>query len=272
MSSEPQSTAPASDPHESETRLCDICESEPAVVFCVGCDGEDCDRSNLEDEAPYAYCADCNMSDNHDRDPVRCGYHSIIEWTFEDAFSKFGFEDGDSWHNYTWTLANAIKEIGYIVVYGTWGCHNTLILDIIRPHPGVEPAVHNVIDDPEFDIDGFVKLDLGPEGARVLKMRGGNIALEAFKSLAPDDVLCGICQQTSAEMVMEPLTKVREAELKRLLAVPRCESEAPHLFHRACLKEWLSHSPIHVRCPMCRSVVVGTPTAGTIPSSQETEV
>jgi hypothetical protein len=320
MSSEPQSqtTASASDPRESDTRLCDMCESEPAVVFCVGGGDAVCDLSIMEDNAPYGYCVDCNMRDDHDRNPVRCSHHSIIEWTFEDAFHKFGFGDGNSYHNYSQTVGNDIVNLGYVVVMDSWGMYNLTITQIIRPHGHVIPRVmewegetvllsaervaelgvqmyppedfmvggydprpvsevlpHDIIDTiNNYDFPGFVKLDIGPEGVRVrvLKMRGGNIALEAFKSLAPDDVLCGICQQTSAEMVMEPLTKVREAELKRLLAVPRCASEAPHLFHRACLKEWLQFKPNTIKCPLCRSVVVGTPTAGTIPSSQETEV
>ena len=54
---------------------------------------------------------------------------TVVEWTWEDAFSKFGFEDGDGW-NGTNIVCHAIDALGYKTVPDGWGCHNYLIVDI----------------------------------------------------------------------------------------------------------------------------------------------
>jgi hypothetical protein len=54
---------------------------------------------------------------------------TVVEWTWEDAFSKFGFDDGDGW-NGTNIVCHAIDALGYNTVSDGWGCHNYLIMDI----------------------------------------------------------------------------------------------------------------------------------------------
>jgi hypothetical protein len=54
---------------------------------------------------------------------------TVVEWTWEDAFSKFGFEDGDGW-NGTHIVASSINALGYNAECDGWGCHNYLIMDI----------------------------------------------------------------------------------------------------------------------------------------------
>ena len=53
----------------------------------------------------------------------------IISWEGEEAFSKFGFGDGDGW-NGTHEVEGEIESLGYEVVTDTWGCHNYMIFDI----------------------------------------------------------------------------------------------------------------------------------------------
>lgn len=327
MSSEAASAStPASESQSSSVgaHVCDVCDLEPAVLFCVGFEEEECREHWGGDDVdgPFGFCESCAFDGtDHDVDPLRCAYHSVYEWTFEEAFNKFGFNEGGTFHVNSYVVADAIVNAGYVVVMDNWGMHNLTITQIIRPNPGVEPkllpfdAGGFVILTPErvaeygiqvyppphipdyrvggydprpvydflpqdiltainnfTDFVGFVKLDLGPEGRRVLHMRGGRVAMEAFSLLKPDDVICGICRNTREDEVTGILTRARAASLKRLLAVPRCESEVPHLFHRACLKAWLSHSPIHVHCPICKSVVVGEATEEAKSASQETDV
>ena len=54
---------------------------------------------------------------------------TVVEWTWEDAFSKFGFDDGDGW-NGTTLVSDAIEKLGYETECDGWGCHNYLIMDI----------------------------------------------------------------------------------------------------------------------------------------------
>jgi hypothetical protein len=54
---------------------------------------------------------------------------TVVEWTWEDAFSKFGFDDGDGW-NGTNLVSDAIEKLGYETECDGWGCHNYLVMDI----------------------------------------------------------------------------------------------------------------------------------------------
>ena len=56
-------------------------------------------------------------------------YERYHQWEWEDAFSKFGFGDGDGW-NGTHEVEGEIESLGYEVVTDTWGCHNYMIFDI----------------------------------------------------------------------------------------------------------------------------------------------
>ena len=53
----------------------------------------------------------------------------IITWEWEEAFSKFGFGDGDGW-NGTHEVEGEIESLGYEVEADSWGCHNYMIFDI----------------------------------------------------------------------------------------------------------------------------------------------
>lgn len=50
-------------------------------------------------------------------------------WPWEDAFDKFGFEDGDG-TIHTHEVARAIANLGYMVTQMRWGMHNTVITSI----------------------------------------------------------------------------------------------------------------------------------------------
>ena len=53
----------------------------------------------------------------------------IITWEWEEAFSKFGFGDGDGW-NGTHEVVGEIESLGYEGETDSWGCHNYMIFDI----------------------------------------------------------------------------------------------------------------------------------------------
>ena len=56
-----------------------------------------------------------------------CGgqYH----WTWEEAFDKFGFQDGDG-QIQTWQVEDVLVSAGYEVEVMAWGMHNTIIQSI----------------------------------------------------------------------------------------------------------------------------------------------
>lgn len=56
-------------------------------------------------------------------------------WIWEDAFNKFGFEDGDGLVM-TPTVVKVITDAGYVVETRVWGLHNQLITSIRKD--GVE--------------------------------------------------------------------------------------------------------------------------------------
>lgn len=51
------------------------------------------------------------------------------DWAWEEAFDKFGFNDGDG-IIHTHEVARAIANLGYIVTQQQWGMHNTVITAI----------------------------------------------------------------------------------------------------------------------------------------------
>ena len=61
-----------------------------------------------------------------------------VEWIWEDAFSKFGFEDGDGW-NGTDLVAAFLEEQGYETDCDTWGIHNYMIMDVKRAGASIIP-------------------------------------------------------------------------------------------------------------------------------------
>lgn len=70
-----------------------------------------------------------------------CGgaYH----WSWEDAFDKFGFDDGDGMVM-TAAVAVALEDAGYVVDHDVWGIHNEVI-DSIKTKDGVELIPHERI-------------------------------------------------------------------------------------------------------------------------------
>ena len=56
-----------------------------------------------------------------------CGgaYH----WQWEEAFDKFGFNDGDGQIE-TWQVESVLVNAGYTVKVVEWGLHNTVIASI----------------------------------------------------------------------------------------------------------------------------------------------
>ena len=57
---------------------------------------------------------------------------ATLSWSWEDAFDKFGFEDGDG-EVMTDTVAAALCAHGYLVTTQVWGLHNTVITSIVTP-------------------------------------------------------------------------------------------------------------------------------------------
>lgn len=56
----------------------------------------------------------------------------VQEWSWEEAFSKFGFEDGDGW-NGTSLVSDFIESLGYSTECENWGMHNYLIVKLFMP-------------------------------------------------------------------------------------------------------------------------------------------
>ena len=53
-----------------------------------------------------------------------------IHWSWEEAFDKFGFHDGDGLVM-TEHVATALRDAGYTVSVEPWGIHNILISSIM---------------------------------------------------------------------------------------------------------------------------------------------
>ena len=52
---------------------------------------------------------------------------TIIEWSWEEAFDKFGFDDGDSWNGTGEVELWFETKLGWTSESHTWGCHNYMI-------------------------------------------------------------------------------------------------------------------------------------------------
>ena len=55
----------------------------------------------------------------------------IIKWSWREAFSKFGFQDGDGWSSTDIVAEYMEKTFNVITQCDSWGCHNYLILDVL---------------------------------------------------------------------------------------------------------------------------------------------
>lgn len=58
-----------------------------------------------------------------------CG--SLIHWNWEEAFSKFGFNDGDGLI-FTEEVADTLRDAGYAVETMVWGIHNAVVTKIAK--------------------------------------------------------------------------------------------------------------------------------------------
>lgn len=58
-----------------------------------------------------------------------CG--ATHDWSWEEAFDKFGFEDGDGLVM-TEAVAGALRNNGYVVKVEAWGLHNIVITAIAK--------------------------------------------------------------------------------------------------------------------------------------------
>ena len=54
-----------------------------------------------------------------------------FDWDWEDAFKKFGFEDGDG-IIMTEHVARVLRDAGYDVTVEAWGFHNVVIASILQ--------------------------------------------------------------------------------------------------------------------------------------------
>ncbi len=77
-------------------------------------------------------------------DCLTCG--NSFQWQWEEAFDKFGFNDGDGQVE-TYQVENVLTDAGYDVQTQTWGMHNTLIVSVKKD--GLELISS---DDPNVDI------------------------------------------------------------------------------------------------------------------------
>ena len=55
---------------------------------------------------------------------------NIIQWRWEEAFCKFGFEDGDGWNGTDLVKRFIKKKFDYDCESDAWGCHNYMIFKI----------------------------------------------------------------------------------------------------------------------------------------------
>jgi len=63
---------------------------------------------------------------------------TIVLWMWQEAFDKFGFEDGDGW-NGTPLVAEYLEELGFDVHTDTWGSHNYMIFDVKKNGESIIP-------------------------------------------------------------------------------------------------------------------------------------
>jgi len=69
--------------------------------------------------------------------------------TWEDAFDKFGYDDGDG-IVLTWGVVEFLQSLGYKVEADTWGTHNCVIHTLVAPDGGRDLLEYAIVghDDP----------------------------------------------------------------------------------------------------------------------------
>ena len=129
--------------------MCASCEEKPVARVC----------SHYE-ECIDGYCADCGS--DQDVDPIVydpdgrffCDYHRPFRWSVNDAFGKFGNDDGNRYNNYTSLITVLIENLGYEVKHDSWGCHNG---DVIIK---IEKGGDVVYPPNDFKIGGYDSRDV----------------------------------------------------------------------------------------------------------------
>ena len=110
----------------------------------------------------------------------------IITWEWEDAFSKFGFGDGDGW-NGTHEVEGEIESLGYEVETDSWGCHNYMIFDIRKDGKSILFPEGNEIghrlDDWLPEVEQRIK-DRGPRNPNVEPL-----GYEPARNYLPEDII-----------------------------------------------------------------------------------
>ena len=99
--------------------------------------------SLMANMTPSAFsCSHCgeDTDDEERADSCRCK-----NWTWDEAFSKFGFDDGENLFNGSDEVASVIEELGYKVSCGNWGNHNYLINGVLKE--GTEVNLIETTDD-----------------------------------------------------------------------------------------------------------------------------
>lgn len=74
---------------------------------------------------------------------INCG-RNTFRWQWEEAFDKFGFNDGDG-QNETAQVEDVLTDAGYEVRTGAWGLHNEVIISIKKDGQELIP-----FDDPKI--------------------------------------------------------------------------------------------------------------------------
>jgi hypothetical protein len=64
---------------------------------------------------------------------------TIIEWSWDEAFDKFGFDDGDG-IVMTGEVADFLESKGYRCDVDAWGMHNTVIMEMKKDGVNVIPS------------------------------------------------------------------------------------------------------------------------------------
>ena len=111
---------------------------------------------------------------------------TVIYWSWEEAFDKFGFGDGDRW-NGTHEVEGEIESLGYECETEHWGVHNYMIFDIKKDGKSILFPDRN---DTGVDLDDWL-----PEVEQRIKDRGGEdkvpepLGYEWVRNYLPDDII-----------------------------------------------------------------------------------
>ena len=76
--------------------------------------------------------------------------NTLIQWDWRDAFSKFGFDDGDGWNGTDLVSDFMEKEFGLNIYCETWGCHNYLIMEVCKKTDKKGKEVNLIPQDTDF--------------------------------------------------------------------------------------------------------------------------